>query len=137
MRRPTGLACAGFVCVSLLIASGAWAQGEAQQAATPAPSRPLNTLPHWSEFPVAPTDVPTASEIKQRVAGQLVLKQALNMQFNSLSWDAYTPDALATEARNQIDPVKMNPVETPLTASQMESLGAQLRAKAAPPPLAD
>jgi hypothetical protein len=136
MRCPSGPALSLAGAVLLICANGAWAQGETQ-AVSPPPTRPLNTLPHWSEFPVAPTDVPKAAEIKQRVENQMALKQALNAQFNSLTWDVYAPDALATAARSQVDPAKMGPVEVPLTTSQMESLWTALRAKAAPPPVAD
>jgi hypothetical protein len=122
--------------LAALGAGAAWAQGEMQVPAAP-PSPSLSTMPHWSEFPVPPTDVPTAADIKERVDAQIVARDLLRAQFRALPWDAFEPEALAAAIHAQINPAMLTPVDAPMTAEQLESMGAALRAKAAPPPIAN
>jgi hypothetical protein len=140
MRNLSGLACTAAMTVALAVSAGlpgvGWAQGETQVSAPP-PSPSLNSMPRWSEFPVAPTDVPKAADIKQRVDTQLALREQLRAQFYALPWDTFQPDAMAAAVHAQIDQAMLMPVDTPLTPDQLESLGAALRAKAAPPPVAN
>ncbi len=135
------------IAVALMLAAPAvHAQATAQTpAAAPAtpgadtpyqPSAPLNTMPRWSEFPGAPEGVPTTAEIRLRVNAQLAKRQQLNAETAALVWDKQEPDAIAAEAKGLIDPAYLQPVEPIMTAQQAEAFAASLRAKAAPPPIA-
>lgn len=136
MRCPTGLIRV-TLAMTLFVAGGACAQGEVAAPVPPQPSPSLNTMPHWSEFPVVPTDVPSALDIKARVEGQVAFRDQLRTQYSALKWDAFQPDVMAAAIQANIDPTKLVPVDPALNSQQLDSLGAALRAKAAPPPLAD
>ncbi|HVZ29941.1 MAG TPA: hypothetical protein VG839_06075, partial [Asticcacaulis sp.] len=94
MRCPSGLIVTALL-MTAFSAGAAWAQGETQTTvAPPAPSPSLESMPHWSEFPVVPTDVPTAADIKQRVDMQTAARDQLRTEFSALQWDKFEPDAL-------------------------------------------
>jgi hypothetical protein len=129
----------------MLAAPVAHAQSTAAAQAVPAtsntdtpyqPSAPLNTMPRWAEFPAPPEGVPTPQEIKLRVNAQLARRQQLDSEVAALVWDKQEPDAIAAQAKAQIDPAYLTPVEPIMTREQAEAYAASLRAKAAPPPIA-
>ena len=143
----TAMALFRSVCIAavlMLAAPVAYAQSQAQGAPAASldvdapyqPSAPLNTMPRWSEFPGAPEGVPTPAEIKLRVNAQLAKRQQLNAEVAALVWDKQEPDAIAARAKSEIDPAYLQPVDPIMTRDQAEAYAASLRAKAAPPPIA-
>jgi hypothetical protein len=145
----TAMALLRPVCIAavlMLAAPVAHAQSTAAaQAAAPAtsdadtryqPSAPLNTMPRWSEFPAPPEGVPTPQEIKLRVNAQLARRQQLDSEVAALVWDKQEPDVIAAQAKALIDPAYLTPVDPIMTREQAEAYAASLRAKAAPPPIA-
>lgn len=137
--RPVCIAAALMIAAPLAQAQtpAATPASVATDADTPyQPSAPLNTMPRWSEFPGAPEGVPTPAEIKLRVNAQLAKRQQLNTEVAALVWDKQQPDVIAAQARALIDPAYLTPVDPIMTREQAEAYAAGLRAKAAPPPIA-
>jgi len=147
LLRPVCIA-AALMIAAPVVAQTAQAQDAAQTpAATPAPaasdtdtpyqpSAPLNTMPRWAEFPAPPEGVPTPQEIKLRVNAQLARRQQLDSEVAALVWDKQEPDVIAAQAKALIDPAYLKPVEPIMTSQEAEAFAAALRAKAAPPPIA-
>ncbi len=138
--RPVCIA-AALVFAASSAGTAAHAQTETQPVAAVVdapyqPSAPLNTMPHWAEFPGAPEGVPTPAEIRLRVNAQLARRQQLNDAVANLVWDPQEPDAIAAEAKGHLDPAYLAPVDPVLTPQQVDAFAASLRAKAAPPPVA-
>jgi len=102
-----------------------------------APSRGLDTMPRWSEFPAPPTDVPTAAEIKRRVDAEKAKQRQLNAEVAALVWDKQEPEAIASAARQEIASTLPPPVDEILTPEQLQAFVTKLRAQAVPPPVAD
>lgn len=126
-----------IAAILLFAAPAAHAQSPAVDAAKPAqPSAPLNTMPRWSEFPGAPEAVPTPAEIRLRVNAQLAKRQELDTAVSALVWDRQEPDAIAAEAKGHLDPAYLQPIDPVMTPQQIDAFAASLRAKAAPPPVA-
>ena len=107
------------------------------QETTPAPSRGLDTMPRWSEFPAPPTDVPTAADIKRRVEAEKAKQRQLNAEVSALVWDKHEPEAIAGRARQDIASSLPAPVDEILTPEQLQAFVTKLRAQAVPPPVAD
>lgn len=129
------------VCIlAVLLFAAPMAQAQSQTAAdetTPFQlSAPLNTKPRWAEFPAPPEGVPTPAEIKLRVNAQLAKRRQLNAETAALVWDKQEPDAIAAEAKGHLDPAYLQPVDPIMTPQQIDAFAAALRAKAAPPPIA-
>lgn len=126
------------VCIATIVLFAApVAQAQtADASASPQPSASLNTMPRWSEFPAAPEAVPTPAEIRLRVNAQLAKRQELKTAVAALVWDKHEPNAIAAEAKSHIDPAYLQPVDPVMTPQQIDAFAASLRAKAAPPPVA-
>jgi len=128
------------VCIAAVLvfaAPVAQAQSQDGDAAAPVrPSAPLNTMPRWSEFPGAPEAVPTPAEIRLRVNAQLAKRQELDTAVAGLVWDKQEPEAIAAEAKGHIDPAYLQPIDPVMTPQQIDAFAAALRARAAPPPVA-
>ncbi len=103
---------------------------------SPAPGA-LGTMPKWAEFPVVPTDVPTAADIKARVNAEQAVQKQLNAEVAALVWDRQEPDQIRADLSGRIDLKHAGAVDEAMTPAQMEALAAALRAKAAPPPIAN
>ncbi|MGZ3297814.1 MAG: hypothetical protein ACXU8O_02265 [Asticcacaulis sp.] len=99
-----------------------------------APANP--NMPHWSEFPVAPTNVPKAPEFAQRVQAQEQNRAELRAGLAAIQWEAFQPEAIKADAQAQIDPSKLAPVDAEMSPEQTEALAQSLRAEATPPPVA-
>lgn len=106
-------------------------------AATPDPSRGLDTMPRWSEFPAPPADVPTPAEIKRRVEAEKAKQRQLNVEVAALVWDKQEPEVIAGEARQEIANTLPPPADEILPPEQLEAFAAKLRAQAVPPPVVD
>jgi len=119
---------AGFMCAGIMSNSAVSAQ------TTPPP---LDTMPRWAEFPVLPTDVPTAADIKARVNVELARQKQLDAEVAALVWDRQEPDQIRDSLLSRIDEKRASPVDQALTSEQLEALAAALRARAAPPPIAN
>lgn len=99
-----------------------------------APANPA--MPRWSEFPVAPTDVPAVGEFAQRVHTQEQNHAELVAGLRTIQWEPYQPAAIKAEATAAIDPSKLAPVDSEMTPAQTEALAQSLRTEATPPPVA-
>ncbi len=104
------------------------------QTAAPAPQANIDSMPKWSEFPLPPTDVPTAAEFKADVAMALDKRRQLRTEVRALVWDNTVPENFAA-ARDRIDPAHTAPIDAQTTPAQMEALAAELRKRATPPPV--
>lgn len=89
-------------------------------------------FPKWSEFPVPPTDVPTVSEIAQRVKTQNDLNKAFNAKVNALVWDDFVPEAFAVKTRDAMNPEYSKPVDQAETQKEMRDI---LSHQVNPPPV--
>ncbi|MFT4075676.1 MAG: hypothetical protein QM647_09100 [Asticcacaulis sp.] len=96
----------------------------------------LDTMPKWSEFPVPPTDVPTAREIKAQVHATKTKGKQLKAEVAALVWDDTVAETFAADAKSRIDPAQAGPIDTDLTPAQIDAMAADLRKRgAAPPPI--
>ncbi len=100
------------------------------------PAAPANTMPHWSEFPRTPKNVPTVKDFASRVRAEEASSAQLDAIGRAIVWEAFEPAAITAAINAQIDPVKMGPVDEELTAEQSEALAKALRGKATAPPVA-
>ncbi|MGA9658407.1 MAG: hypothetical protein WBQ60_04820 [Asticcacaulis sp.] len=107
----------------------------AQPVAAP-PAANLNSMPKWSEFPVPPKDVPTAADIRQKVLVAENKRRQLNTEVDAIVWDEGDPDAYAKAAFAKIDPEKSEALSLYTTPEAMDARAAELRRRAAPPPIA-
>lgn len=109
----------------------------AQTVPDPAPRADMDTMPKWSEFPVPPANITTAAEFKADVTATLEKRKQLGTEVRALVWDDTVPDTFAAEARGRIDPAFSGPVDSQLTPAQIDAMAAELRKRAAPPPVAE
>lgn len=131
MRSISGLVrlavFSAVACASFSASPIAWAQSATS----------LDTMPKWAEFPVLPTDVPTAADIKKRVDAERAKQQQLNAEVSALVWDLQEPDQIRDTLLSRVDLTRAGPVDQPLTPVQLETLAAALRTRATPPPIAN
>ncbi len=131
MFRLIGPACVIALCGVSFVA----VQASAQTAAPETPPVP-STAPHWSEFPAAPENVPTVADIRMKVDAQLQKQRQLQSELAALNWDPQEPDKIYAEATSHIVPAMLTSVDPAMTPAQVDAYAANLRAKAAPPPIA-
>lgn len=107
----------------------------AQETATaPAPQADMDSMPKWSEFPLPPTNVPTAAEFKADVSAALGKRKQLRTEVRALVWDNTVPENFAA-ARDRLDPSHSAPIDAQATPAEMDALAAELRKRATPPPV--
>ncbi|MDV6329401.1 hypothetical protein [Asticcacaulis sp. 201] len=122
----------------LLLAGAAQAQTQPSTPATvPSPSVNIGDMPKWSEFPVPPAHVPTPAEIRRNVGETDAKGRQLGMEIRALVWDNNNPEAFAANALNRLDQNFSKPIEGALSPAEINALGADLRRRAAPPPIAN
>lgn len=108
----------------------------AQTASDVAPAAAnINTMPKWSEFPVPPVNVTTSAEFQAEVTETLQKRQQLRTEARALVWDDTVPETFATDARARIDSAHSGPIDAQTTPAQIDALAAELRKRAAPPPV--
>ena len=91
-------------------------------------------FPRWSEFPKAPTDVPTAEDFRMRVVDTEEAQRILQAQAADLHWTLDDTEGWATARRALVDMTlaQPNPIDQ---AALTEAWAAEQRAKAVPPPV--
>lgn len=94
-------------------------------------------LPQWSDFPVPPVDVPTVKDFGDRVNTQKAVSAQLAKEVGALVWDKEKPDSYAEAARRRISPQYTRSIDPKMSRPEIEALGAELRRRATPPPIAD
>lgn len=99
------------------------------------PDTPTSSMPRWSHFPVPPQHITPVSTFASRVQTLNKTGAQLNYEVAQIHWPTITPEALHAQIEARIDPSKMAPVDRPLNPEEIDALAAQLRAKAAPPPV--
>jgi hypothetical protein len=91
--------------------------------------------PRWSQFPAAPTEVPTAEQFGVRVADAEEAKAILEAQARDLVWTLEDSEGWAVAARVFIDSELAQPAP-PDSRALTEAWAAEVRAKATPPQVA-
>jgi hypothetical protein len=109
---------------------------EPDTAALKPPPPPAMTMPRWSEFPVAPANVPTVADFAQRVHAEEAARATLDAIGRTIVWEIFEPAAIVAAANAQIDPSKLGPIDAEMTAQQSDALAQSLRYKATAPPVA-
>jgi hypothetical protein len=104
-------------------------------APPPPPQADINTMPKWSEFPVPPTNITTPAEFRADVAETQAKRQQLQAETRALVWDNTVPETFAADARGRIDPALTAPIDAQVTPAQIDAQAAELRKRAAPPPV--
>lgn len=100
------------------------------------PPANLNTMPKWSEFPVPPTNVPTAKQVKAQVDITQAKGRQLKAEVDALVWDDTKAEPFAADAKSRIDPAQAAPVDAHLTPAQIDAMAADLHKRGeAPPPI--
>jgi len=108
----------------------------AQTAAGSAtPPANISSMPKWSEFPVPPTNITTADQFRAEVTETLEKRKQLRTEVRALVWDDTVPETFAQAARGRIDPAFSGPLDAQVTPAQIDALAAELRKRAAPPPV--
>jgi hypothetical protein len=133
-KRPLPIRCTMkylILPVSFLALAGGALSGHAQDA--PAPN--INSMPKWSEFPLPPEKVPTPAELLAKVTETQNQRRLLRTEVRALVWDESDPTVFAETARDKINPSLAGPVEATYSVAEIEALAAELRRKAAPPPV--
>lgn len=91
--------------------------------------------PRWEDFPAAPQNVPTATDIRNRVLGLEAAEVELNRELAAIQW-TLTPDDGAPWAErtlNRIDPRLARPAR-PDEAAEALAWAQRMRERAVPPP---
>ena len=91
--------------------------------------------PRWSEFPAAPTEVPTAGEFAMRVVATEEARVILEAQARDLVWTLDDSEGWATAQRSLVNRELAEPAALDALA-QTEAWAAAARAEAVPPPVA-
>jgi len=131
---PSGPASAGPAPAAPLTQSVTVTEPNMDALKPPAP--PAMTMPRWSEFPQAPSDVPTVAEFARRVHAEEAARATLDSLGRAIVWETFEPAAIAAAASAQIDPSKLGPIDAEMTAQQSDALAQSLRDKATAPPVA-
>lgn len=105
--------------------------GHAQEA----PAANINSMPKWSEFPLPPEKVPTPAELLAKVTETQNQRRQLRTEVRALVWDESDPNVFAETAHGQINPSLAGPVDSTSSVAEIEALAAELRRRAAPPPV--
>lgn len=149
-------ACAGLVLASTAVAQDAQAPAVQTSPQTPpqttaiidppitptpavpdaAPASSL-TMPKWSEFPLPPKNVPTKADIAADVKEQNAKATRLSAQVAGLKWDPEVAEPFRKQLLSRIDPAYLKPIDAPMSLDAIEALGADLRRRAVPPPVAN
>jgi hypothetical protein len=108
-------------------------QSAAAQRVNEAAARNM-PYPRWSDFPKAPTEVPTADEFRMRVVDTEEAQAILQAQAAQLHWTLEDTEGWATAQRSLVDASLAQPAPADATA-QTEAWAAAVRARAVPPPI--
>jgi hypothetical protein len=94
--------------------------------------------PRWADFPAEPRNVPTATDIRNRVLGLEASELELNRQVAAIAWTLTPEDGApwAERTRNRIDPRLSRPAR-PDEATEAVAWAQRMRERAAPPPPID
>jgi len=92
-------------------------------------------MPKWSEFPVPPENIPTAAQYLVEVNATRAKRIQLRDEIRALVWDPETPASYENATRSRIDPARMAPVDQAFTPAEIDAMAAELRRRAAPPPV--
>ena len=143
-RKPRGLRPLhglGAICAAAAALSGCIsdpfnhptdpnAPGAAQISATAAHP---GAYPHWSQFPAAPTNLPTLAAWSATAKGLDTDQAELLREAAELQWTLHDTDQWAAQARLLIDPA-LAVTAPPNSAADTEAFAAKARALATPPP---
>lgn len=91
--------------------------------------------PRWTDFPSAPQDLPSPTQIASSVQALENKGTALGGEVSRIEWTLDDPEALAARTRAQVGAVPTSP-DSVQTAEDIEALAQSLRDQAkAPPPI--
>lgn len=93
--------------------------------------------PKWSDFPAAPTDMPSAEQIRSEVEKLEVADTRLNEEVAAVDWQLdEDPAQFISDVRAKVDSVQ---VEAPTveTQAEIDAFAIRARERAAPPPPVD
>ena len=108
-------------------------QSAAAQQVNEATARNM-PYPRWSEFPAAPTEVPTAEDFRMRVVSTEEAEAILKAEAADLNWTLDDTDGWATATRGLVDMPLAQPAPAD-QAAETEAWAAAARAQAVPPPV--
>ncbi len=121
------------ICLTVLTVSTTSAL--AQTAPDSAPPPALSTIPRWSEFPAAPTNVPTPQVFSTRVKAATASQVQLSREMAAITWDSDIGEPYANASRARLKADKMKPIDPALTVDQINAFAASVRQRAVPPPV--
>ena len=93
------------------------------------------SYPRWEDFPAAPQDVPTVTDIRNRVVALETADAALTRDVAAIDWFLGPEDLepWAERTRNRIDLSLAQPAD-PDALAEAEAWARRLRERAVPPP---
>jgi hypothetical protein len=84
-------------------------------------------LPHWAEFPVPPTDVPTPAQIRANVEKTQAAYGVVAEAVKRLTWDEGTPEAFGSMVRARMEKSFPQPYDKIISDADIEAFAAQMR----------
>ncbi|WKL56607.1 hypothetical protein Q1W73_13075 [Asticcacaulis sp. ZE23SCel15] len=93
-------------------------------------------FPKWSNFPAAPDNIPTSSDIKQRVSDIKAREDTLEQAVTGLKWDAIDPASYSSSVRARLNADLSQPV-TKNNCGDIHQFALSTRARVALPPSPD
>ena len=91
--------------------------------------------PRWEDFPAAPQNVPTTTDIRNRVVGLETAELQLGREVSALQWTLTPDDAepWAERTRNRVDLRLARPIDAEAAAAA-SAWAQRMRERAEPPP---
>lgn len=98
-------------------------------------ARADDSYPRWADFPAAPQNVPTATDIRNRVLELEAAEALLDRQVEAIDWTLNEDDGdpWAIRTRNRIDPRLSRPVD-PDAVAEAVAWARRMRERSEPPP---
>lgn len=100
-------------------------------------ARADRTYPRWSQFPAAPQNVPTDTDIRNQVLGLEAAELQLNREVSAIDWTLDESDGApwASRTLNRIDPRLSRPAD-PQAVQEALAWAERMRERSvAPPPI--
>jgi len=91
------------------------------------------TYPQWADFPAAPRDLPTPTQLAQRVNTLQATRGALAGEVSRLEWDITSAGELEQALTDRITVVPPSPTGLQ-TQAEIDAFAERLRRRATPPP---
>lgn len=112
------------------ISTGAFAQGSVSDGEL---KFRRSGVPHWSEFPAAPKDVPTVLQIKSNVAATEFTRKQVERQISAITWDAGSAETYSDSIHERMNKSLLPLYDAVMSIADIEAFASKMRQKAQTP----